>query len=53
MLWECCGGINRLAVAIGMILRREVGLIFAVIGAKLSVNGQPVLSQGLFSAEVR
>jgi Na+:H+ antiporter len=46
------GGVNRLAVAIGMIPRGEVGLIFAGIGAKLSVDGQPVLSPGLFSAVV-
>jgi Kef-type K+ transport system membrane component KefB len=46
------GGINRLAVAIGMIPRGEVGLIFAGVGSKLSVDGQPMLSQGLFSAVV-
>ncbi len=46
------GGTNRLAVAIGMIPRGEVGLIFAGIGTRLSLDGQPLLSQGLFSAVV-
>ncbi len=44
--------INRLAVAIGMIPRGEVGLIFAGIGAGLTVQGRPVLSQGAFAAIV-
>ena len=38
---------NRLAVAIGMIPRGEVGLIFAGIGASLQLGGAPVLSQGV------
>jgi Kef-type K+ transport system membrane component KefB len=46
------GRTNRLAVAIGMIPRGEVGLIFAGIGTRLSLDGQPLLSQGLFSAIV-
>jgi Kef-type K+ transport system membrane component KefB len=46
------GGTNRLAIAIGMIPRGEVGLIFAGIGTRLSLDGQPLLSQGLFSAIV-
>ena len=45
-------GVNRLAVGIGMVPRGEVGLIFAGIGAGLSFRGQPVLSQGAFSALV-
>jgi Kef-type K+ transport system membrane component KefB len=45
-------GINRLAVAIGMIPRGEVGLIFAGIGTTLAIGGQPILSQGVFSAVV-
>jgi len=45
-------GINRLAVAIGMVPRGEVGLIFAGIGVSLSLGGQPVLSQGAFAAIV-
>jgi Kef-type K+ transport system membrane component KefB len=45
-------GVNRLAVAIGMIPRGEVGLIFAGIGNTLMLGGQPILSEGLFSAIV-
>lgn len=45
-------GINRTAVAIGMIPRGEVGLIFAGIGTSLSLDGKPILSQGVFSAVV-
>jgi len=45
-------GINRLAVAVGMIPRGEVGLIFAGIGTSLTLEGKPLLSQGVFSAVV-
>jgi Kef-type K+ transport system membrane component KefB len=45
-------GIRRLAVAIGMVPRGEVGLIFAGIGATLTVAGEPLLTQGLYSALV-
>lgn len=45
-------GVNRLAVGIGMIPRGEVGLIFAGVGASLTLQGQPLLSQGAFSAIV-
>ncbi|MGH7370133.1 MAG: cation:proton antiporter [Candidatus Methylomirabilaceae bacterium] len=45
-------GVNRLAVAIGMIPRGEVGLIFAGIGTSVTLDGQPILSQGVFSAVV-
>jgi Kef-type K+ transport system membrane component KefB len=45
-------GINRLAVGVGMIPRGEVGLIFANVGAGLSLNGQPVISAATFSAIV-
>jgi Kef-type K+ transport system membrane component KefB len=45
-------GINRLAVAIGMIPRGEVGLIFAGIGSSLMLQDRPVLSQGAFAAIV-
>jgi Kef-type K+ transport system membrane component KefB len=45
-------GTSRLAVGIGMVPRGEVGLIFAGIGARLSLDGEPVLSDGLFSAIV-
>jgi len=43
---------NRLAVGIGMVPRGEVGLIFAGVGVGLSLNGQPILSPGAFSAIV-
>ena len=45
-------GLNRWAVAVGMVPRGEVGLIFAAIGAKLVLDGQPVISSGLYSAVV-
>jgi Kef-type K+ transport system membrane component KefB len=45
-------GIGRLAVAVGMVPRGEVGLIFAGIGATLTIGGEPLLSQGLYSALV-
>ena len=45
-------GVDRLAVAIGMIPRGEVGLIFAGIGADLTLNGQPLLNETLLSAIV-
>jgi len=45
-------GVNRLAVAIGMVPRGEVGLVFAGIGTALTLQGQPILSQGAFSAIV-
>jgi len=46
------GGIDRLTVGIGMIPRGEVGLIFANIGAALSLGGRPVIDQATFSAMV-
>jgi Kef-type K+ transport system membrane component KefB len=45
-------GVDRLSVAVGMVPRGEVGLIFAGIGAKLSLGGHPVISASLFSAIV-
>jgi Kef-type K+ transport system membrane component KefB len=45
-------GMSRLAVAIGMVPRGEVGLIFAGIGVTLMLEGEPILSQGVFSAVV-
>jgi Kef-type K+ transport system membrane component KefB len=41
---------NRWAIGIGMIPRGEVGLIFAMMGTQLSLNGQPVLSSQTYSA---
>ncbi len=43
---------NRIAIGLGMIPRGEVGLIFAGIGAKLMLNGHPVISTGTYSAVV-
>jgi Kef-type K+ transport system membrane component KefB len=45
-------GINRLAVGVGMIPRGEVGLIFAGIGTRMTLEGRPLLSPSLFSAVV-
>jgi Kef-type K+ transport system membrane component KefB len=45
-------GVDRLAVAVGMIPRGEVGLIFAGIGTSLTLDGRPLLSPALFSAVI-
>jgi Kef-type K+ transport system membrane component KefB len=45
-------GIRRWPVAIGMIPRGEVGLIFAGIGASLRLDGAPILSETVYSAIV-
>jgi len=45
-------GIDRLSVGIGMVPRGEVGLIFANIGLGLTIAGQPIVSQSVFSAVV-
>jgi Kef-type K+ transport system membrane component KefB len=45
-------GINRTAIGIGMIPRGEVGLIFANVGAGLTLNGEPVIGPSSFSAVV-
>ncbi len=45
-------GVNRLAVGIGMIPRGEVGLIFASVGAGLTLDGVPVIGPSTFSAVV-
>lgn len=45
-------GMRALAVGLGMIPRGEVGLIFASVGARLSLHGQPVVTSGLYSAIV-
>ena len=45
-------GVNRLAVGIGMIPRGEVGLIFANVGASLTLDGRPVIGPASFSAVV-
>ena len=43
---------NRWAVGLGMIPRGEVGLIFAGIGSKMMLDGQPVIDTNTFSAVV-
>lgn len=45
-------GIDRVSVAVGMVPRGEVGLIFAGIGAQLVLNGEPVISPPIFAAVV-
>jgi Kef-type K+ transport system membrane component KefB len=45
-------GTDRLAVGLGMIPRGEVGLIFAGIGASLTIGGERVVSPMVFSAVV-
>ena len=45
-------GVDRLSVGIGMIPRGEVGLIFANLGAALTIGGEPVVSRPQFSAVV-
>jgi Kef-type K+ transport system membrane component KefB len=45
-------GLNRLAVGLGMIPRGEVGLIFAAIGARMMVQGEPVIAASVYSAVV-
>lgn len=45
-------GLDRISVAVGMVPRGEVGLIFAGIGASLVLRGEPVISTSIFSAVV-
>jgi Kef-type K+ transport system membrane component KefB len=44
--------LDRLSIGIGMMPRGEVGLIFANIGLGLSLAGQPIVDQPIFSAVV-
>lgn len=46
------GRLDRLSVGIGMIPRGEVGLIFAGIGLTLSVGGERIIDESIFSAVV-
>jgi Kef-type K+ transport system membrane component KefB len=46
------GGLDRLSIGIGMIPRGEVGLIFAGIGLTLSVGGEQIVDEAVFSAVV-
>jgi Na+:H+ antiporter len=43
---------DRLAVGLGMIPRGEVGLIFASIGAAMTIRGEPVVNGAVYSAVV-
>jgi Kef-type K+ transport system membrane component KefB len=45
-------GIDRFAVGLGMIPRGEVGLIFAAAGAKLVLDGRPVVEPSTYAAIV-
>jgi Kef-type K+ transport system membrane component KefB len=45
-------GIDRISVAVGMVPRGEVGLIFAGIGAQLVLHGRQVISPPIFAAVV-
>jgi Na+:H+ antiporter len=45
-------GVNRLAIGIGMVPRGEVGLIFANIGAGLTLAGERVITAPLYAAVV-
>jgi Kef-type K+ transport system membrane component KefB len=44
--------VDRLSIGIGMVPRGEVGLIFASIGAQLTIDGAPVLEHQTLSAIV-
>jgi Kef-type K+ transport system membrane component KefB len=44
--------LDRLSIGIGMIPRGEVGLIFANIGLGLTIGGQRVIDEAIFSAVV-
>jgi Kef-type K+ transport system membrane component KefB len=44
--------INRISIGLGMIPRGEVGLIFAAIGARMTIFGEPVIDSGTYSAVV-
>jgi Kef-type K+ transport system membrane component KefB len=45
-------GVSRVTVAVGMMPRGEVGLIFAGIGATLMLNGHPVVDAETYAAAV-
>ncbi len=45
-------GTNRLAIGLGMVPRGEVGLIFANVGATLTIEGRPVITPDLYAAAV-
>jgi Kef-type K+ transport system membrane component KefB len=45
-------GVDRLSIGLGMIPRGEVGLIFAGIGARMILDGEPVVTASTYSAVV-
>jgi Kef-type K+ transport system membrane component KefB len=45
-------GTSRITIGLGMMPRGEVGLIFAGIGAKLVLDGRPVVDSGTYAAAV-
>ena len=45
-------GVNRLAIGLGMVPRGEVGLIFANVGATLTIGGERVITPSTYSAVV-
>jgi Kef-type K+ transport system membrane component KefB len=45
-------GVSRVTVALGMMPRGEVGLIFAGIGAQLILNGMPIVDAQTYAAAV-
>jgi len=45
-------GVDRLSIGLGMIPRGEVGLIFASIGLGLTLNGERIVDEGIYSAVV-
>lgn len=45
-------GLDRIAVGFGMIPRGEVGLIFASIGASLTLHGKPVIDSATYGVVV-
>ena len=46
------GSLDRLSVGLGMVPRGEVGLIFAGIGLTLSIGGERIVDENVFSAVV-
>jgi len=46
------GKLDRLTIGLGMIPRGEVGLIFANVGLGLTIAGERVVDQAIFSAVV-
>jgi Kef-type K+ transport system membrane component KefB len=45
-------GVDRLTVGLGMVPRGEVGLIFANVGATLTIAGERVITHSTYAAVV-